>query len=201
MYLVARWKKLVAHVVTTKEKNANNAKAATSVTGIALFDRSNSKYTAPSPQPLMHSRELIDRFSLTDQQIDVAETLVNEGLAIFTSARVTKSPGRFESTTSDSSEPDRRITTSTPSNKSTNKRTTKTFKNGSIKNGSAKSTASPAPSKPAKPSSATKKAANTSNSNMSNGSISPDTTTSIHDDRFSGFQNKSWHEMVEEEED
>lgn len=122
--------------------------------------------------------------SIADSQINIAQQLVNEGLASWTNNRNAQSAVLRLDGGTDSSGSDRKSTVT-----KVVKNSKKSTKNGHLKNDVNKNVEITSTS-------ARKAAAVSNGADAGNNNGPP----SIHDERFSSFPNKSWNEMLEEDE-
>lgn len=176
---------MIAQVVTTKEKSSANSSIGSSITGITLYERAGSKYT--SYIQTMCRQLCLTNFpfalSGTEKQVNIAQQLVSEGLAISTNTTTVNPSVSRSSSERESGSGNERKTASSTATKSA-KKSSKTTKNGSVKNNGVPKTgdvSSPPTTKTAPV--------------INNGGV-----PSIHDARFSDFKNKSWNEMLEDDE-
>lgn len=179
-------------MVTTKEKNASNSNnhVGSSITGITLYDKSIRKLL-----PLCHliSRSIKLIISITEPPLNIASQLIATGHAISTANVLRLDGGNDEDETINNG------LTNAPSTSINGHRTSEIINDVNQNTGFTTSTPTKKDKKVLQP-------INNGNNINNNGPIQQQQKpqhqpkSGLTDDRFSKFANKSWHDIVEEDE-
>lgn len=193
LHKVARWKKLTAQVVTTKEKNATNSNnhVGSSITGITLYDKSIRELLS-----LYHliSRSIKFIVSLTEPPLNIASQLIATGHANSTANVLRLDGGNDEDETVSNG------LANSPSTSINGHKTAEIINDVNKNIGFTTSTPTKKDKKVLQPINNGNNINNNGPTQQQQQKPQQQSKSGPTDDRFSKFANKSWHDIVEEDE-